>query len=24
VRSERRATSVELVGCTADGQPRPR
>ena len=24
VRTERRATSVELVGCTADGQPRPR
>ncbi|CUR54313.1 DUF4307 domain-containing protein [Nocardioides sp.] len=24
VRTEREATSVELVGCTADGQPRPR
>jgi hypothetical protein len=24
VRSERRATSVELLGCTAPGQPRPR
>ena len=24
VRTERRATSVELVGCTAPGQPRPR
>ena len=24
VRTERLATSVELVGCTADGQPRPR
>ena len=24
VRTERRATSVALVGCTADGQPRPR
>lgn len=23
VRTERRATSVELVGCTADGQARP-
>jgi len=24
VRTERRATSVELVGCTAPGEPRPR
>ncbi|HYF73974.1 MAG TPA: DUF4307 domain-containing protein, partial [Nocardioides sp.] len=24
VRTERRATSVELVGCTAPGQERPR
>jgi hypothetical protein len=24
VRTERRATSVNLVGCTAPGQPRPR
>lgn len=24
VRTERRATSVDLVGCTAPGQPRPR
>ncbi|WP_182525980.1 DUF4307 domain-containing protein [Nocardioides dongkuii] len=24
VRTERLATSVELVGCTAEGQPRPR
>ena len=24
VRTERRATSVSLVGCTAEGQPRPR
>ena len=24
IRTERRATSAELVGCTADGQPRPR
>jgi len=24
VRTERRATSVELIGCTAPGQPRPR
>ena len=24
VRTDRRATSVELVGCTAEGQPRPR
>lgn len=24
VRTERRATSVELIGCTADGQARPR
>ena len=24
IRTERRATSVELVGCTADGQPQPR
>lgn len=24
VRTERRATSVELLGCTAPGQPRPR
>ena len=24
VRTERRATSVTLVGCTAEGQPRPR
>jgi Domain of unknown function (DUF4307) len=24
VRTERRATSVELIGCTADGQSRPR
>jgi hypothetical protein len=24
IRTERLATSVELVGCTADGQPRPR
>jgi hypothetical protein len=24
VRTERRATSVELLGCTADGQNRPR
>ncbi len=24
VRTERRATSVELLGCTAAGQPRPR
>jgi hypothetical protein len=24
VRTERQATSVELVGCTADGQARPR
>ena len=24
IRTERRATSVELVGCTAEGQPRPR
>jgi len=24
VRTERRATSVELVGCTAEGQPQPR
>ncbi len=24
VRTERRASSVELVGCTAEGQPRPR
>jgi len=24
VRTERRATSLELAGCTADGQPRPR
>ncbi len=23
-RTERRATSVELLGCTAEGQPRPR
>ncbi len=23
VRTERRATSIELVGCTAEGQPRP-
>jgi hypothetical protein len=23
VRTERRATSIELVGCTAPGQPRP-
>lgn len=23
-RTERRATSVDLIGCTADGQPRPR
>ena len=24
VRTERRATSVELMGCTAEGQNRPR
>ena len=24
VRTERRATSVELIGCTAPGEPRPR
>jgi hypothetical protein len=24
IRTERRATSVEKLGCTADGQPRPR
>ena len=24
VRTERRATSVTLLGCTAPGQPRPR
>ena len=24
IRTERRATSADLVGCTADGQPRPR
>jgi hypothetical protein len=24
VRTERQATSVDLVGCTTDGQPRPR
>ncbi len=24
LRTERRAVSVELLGCTADGQPRPR
>ncbi len=24
VRTERRATSIENIGCTADGQPRPR
>lgn len=24
IRTERRATSVDLVGCTAPGQPRPR
>jgi Domain of unknown function (DUF4307) len=24
LRTERRATSVELLGCTAPGQPRPR
>ena len=24
VRTDRRATSVELIGCTADGQARPR
>ncbi len=24
IRTERRATAVELVGCTAPGQPRPR
>ncbi|MGL5808557.1 MAG: DUF4307 domain-containing protein [Nocardioides sp.] len=24
VRTERRATAVELIGCTAEGQPRPR
>ena len=24
IRTERRATSLELVGCTAEGQPRPR
>lgn len=24
VRTERRATSVELLGCSAEGQPRPR
>jgi hypothetical protein len=24
VRTERRATSLELIGCTAPGQPRPR
>jgi hypothetical protein len=24
LRTERQATSVELLGCTADGQPRPR
>jgi hypothetical protein len=24
IRTERAATSVELVGCTAEGQPRPR
>ena len=24
VRTERRATTVEKLGCTADGQPRPR
>jgi hypothetical protein len=24
IRTERRATSADLVGCTAQGQPRPR
>ncbi len=24
IRTERRATSADLVGCTAEGQPRPR
>jgi len=24
IRTERRATTVEKLGCTADGQPRPR
>jgi Domain of unknown function (DUF4307) len=24
LRTERKATSVELLGCTAEGQPRPR
>ena len=24
IRTERRATAVENIGCTADGQPRPR
>ena len=24
IRTERRATSVDLVGCTAPGEPRPR
>ena len=24
VRTERRATSLEKIGCTAPGQPRPR
>ncbi len=24
VRTERRATSIESIGCTAEGQPRPR